>query len=315
MDKDILKIALEDNLQGIDLSSISFDLLAKAYILTYNRSIKLKHNGTNDKGVLVVKQARQKALVNVKQNIDETLYEQGIKNSQTAKVLYDYIQDKMMEDDNANIMAVLLCKVNDDSFYNHVLLYNVFINYDYKRNGKSMLDIAAKHGHLEIVKYLLKQDLHMAYHDDKQTPLHYAIRNHHYDVVKLLVNSGKIDINLKDDCGYTVLHYVGPGKNGNVDMFEYLVNHGADINFKYRGKTLLYDAVVENRDETVKYLLSKGANPYIGCGKSDSKNRIHTQHYELCLNIAVNKKYHTIADQVSNYRIIIILSKYMKLIN
>ena len=103
MDKDILKIALEDNLQGIDLSSISFDLLAKAYILTYNRSIKLKHNGTNDKGVLVVKQARQKALVNVKQNIDETLYEQGIKNSQTAKVLYDYMQDKMMEDDNANI--------------------------------------------------------------------------------------------------------------------------------------------------------------------------------------------------------------------
>ena len=197
MDKDILKMALEDDLKDIDLSSISFDLLAKTYILTYNRSIKLKHNGVNETGILVVKQARQKALIHVKQNIDETLMDQGIRNGQTAKVLYDYMQDKMMEDDNANIMAALLCKVNDDSFYDHVLLYNVFINYDYKRNGKSMLDIASKHGHMEIVKHLLEQDLQVEYKDDKQTPLHYAIRNHHYDVVKLLASSGKIDINVK----------------------------------------------------------------------------------------------------------------------
>ena len=117
---------------------------------------------------------------------------------------------------------------------------------------------------------------------------------------------------IRDEKGYTALHYVSPGKHGNIELFEYLINHGANINIKHHGKTLLYQAVHDNLYPTVEYLLSQGADPYTSC-KIEQPSRVYTRHYELCINIAINKYYLNIPDQVSNYRIIMLLSTYMKL--
>ena len=246
------------------------------------------------------------------QNINETLIDQGLKNALCADLLYEKLQYKMTENDHANILALLLYKIDDDSFYNHSLLYNVFINYNYKNNkDDTMLHIAAKHGHVDIVDYLLLQKIDFNY--SKSTPLHYAVKNHHLDVIKLLCQHFDAkNMNAKDEKGYTALHYVSPGKHGNVELFEYLVNHGADINIKHHGKTLLYQAVHDNLYSTVEYLLSKGANPYTSC-KVEHPSRVYVKHYELCINVAINKYYLNITDQVNNYRIITLLSRYMKL--
>ena len=313
--KDLLKHALEGNVKEIQNAlhmpftpEIPFEMLVKAYLLTYRRSIKLKHKDFSQ--IELVKTQRERALKHVTQNIDETLIDQGKKNHECSQILYEQLQYKMTEHDHANQVALMLCKINDDSFYNHCLLYNVFINYNYKKDDHTMLHVAAKYGHVDIVKYLLTQDIdYTMVH--KTTPLHYAVKNHHVEVVKLLCDS--VNINIKDEHGYSALYYVSPGKNGNITLFEYLINHGANINIKHHGKTLLYHAVTNNHFPTVEYLLSKGANPYTSCKIENNKSKVYDQHYELCINIAINKYYLNIPDQVSNYRIIMLLSTYMKL--
>ena len=315
--KDLLKYALEGNMEELEnYLQLPFELLAKAYILTYQRSIKLKHHDLFEMDI--VKKQRSIAMLNVTQNINETLIDQGLKNAKCAALLYEKLQYRMTEDDHANLFALLLCKVNDDSFYNHILLYNVFINYNYKnKNGNTMLHVASKYGHDHIVKYLLSQNLdYEATDKNTATPLHIAIKNYHFEIVKLLCD--KINVNAKDGKGQSALHYVAPGKYGNTTLFEYLVNHGADIDIKYHGKTLLYQAVYDNHYPTVEYLLKHGANPYISC-KIDNKinnkliDTVHTKHYDLCINMAINKYYLNLTDQVSNFRIIILLSNYMKI--
>ncbi len=307
MDK-IKNHALEGNYQALLNLDLPFNLLAKTYALTYNRSIKLKHHILSADEILLRRQQREKALINVTQNIDETLIDQGLKNAYCATLLYEKLQNYIMVDENANILALYLCKVDDDSFNNHVLLYNVYINYNYKnKKGRTMLHVASKVGNIDVVKYLLTQHIDFNYIKGKPTPIHLAIRNHHDVVVKILpVN------NIKDDKGFTILHYVCPGKDGNKILFEWLVNHGANINIKHHGKTLLYHAVSENLYPTVEYLLKCGANPYVSV-KTTCKNSIYMKQYELCINIAIKKYYMHINDQVSNYRIITILSKYMKI--
>lgn len=314
MDK-ILKYALEGNHEELLKLDLPFNLLAKSYMLTYSRSIKLKHTNLSADDILSRRQYREKALEQVTQNIDETLIDQGLKNAYCAIVLYEKLQNNIMIDDNANILALYLCKIFDDSYINHVLLYNVFINYNYKnKKGRTMLHIACKYGNINIIKYLLTQKIDFNFIKGKPTPLHLAIRNH-YDVVKLLVD---IDFNIKDDKGLTALHYVCPGKDGNKELFEWLINYGANINIKHHGKTLLYHAVNDNLYPTVEYLLVNGANPYTAFkivykNNIGFRNQLYMHQYDLCINIAIRKNYTNLHDQVSNYRIITILSKYMKI--
>ncbi len=294
-----------------NLELIDFNLLAKAYMLAYQRSIKLKHHDFDlslvDQ-IIVVKQNREKALKNVTQNINETLIDQGLKYAEYAKIIYQHLQNQIMINDNANILAYYLCKVSDDSFINHCLLYNVYIDYNYNKKDKTLLHVAVKYGHINNVKYLLTQKINYEYKNT--TPLHIAVKHYHIDIIKLLVDY--IDINALDNHGYSCLYYVGPGRNGNIEMFELLLKYDANINLHHDGKTLLYYAVRENQYKAVEYLLTKGANPYT-CVKFDQYNKIYDQHYELCINIAINKYYTELSDQINNYRIIMLLSKYMKL--
>lgn len=301
----ILKYALEGNIEEFVITDLSFHVLAKAYMLSYRRSIKLKHDHISEEDLTIIQNHRKKALINITQPIDETLIDQGKKNKACAEYLYTQLQYKITEDDNANILAYFLCKVNDDSFYNHVLLYNVFINYNYEYKGKTMLHVATKYQHYHIVDYLLSQKLN--HHYINTTPLHLAVKNHDMSLITKL--SKVININALDVDGYAAIYYVAPGKKGNVQMFEWLLKHGADINIKYDDKTLLYYAVNENQYLAVSYLLTLGANPYTPC-KMNISGHVYIERYELCIQLAIKKQYSSLNQQISNFRIIILLSKY-----
>ena len=45
-----------------------------------------------------------------------------------------------------------------------------------------------------------------------------------------------------------------------MEIFKYLISHGLNINFHYKGLTLLHISVIKGNLELVKYLLKNGAN-------------------------------------------------------
>uniref|UniRef100_A0A8H7NBN5 Ankyrin n=1 Tax=Bionectria ochroleuca TaxID=29856 RepID=A0A8H7NBN5_BIOOC len=77
------------------------------------------------------------------------------------------------------------------------------------------MHLASEHGHLEAVKYLLKQspfptETINIRNPEGKTPLHQAVRNGHPDVVGFILGCGG-DANAEDLCGNTPLHEMAEG--------------------------------------------------------------------------------------------------------
>ncbi|XP_075064576.1 uncharacterized protein LOC142152150 [Mixophyes fleayi] len=91
------------------------------------------------------------------------------------------------------------------------------------------------------------------------TPLHYAAHANHLDtVIKLLKDGSKILST--NGSGLTPLHFAAFG--GNVQVLETFISESPHvINLQsIKGSSLLHEAVRGKSIETVKFLLSKGAN-------------------------------------------------------
>ena len=87
--------------------------------------------------------------------------------------------------------------------------------------------------------------------------LYYSCNNNLTEVKKC-VYSGKYDINVQDDKGYTPLIYAI--MNNNLGMVKFLVEQGADINLcNKKGQSPLKIAYLYNSPDIAEYLLEKGA--------------------------------------------------------
>ena len=89
-------------------------------------------------------------------------------------------------------------------------------------------------------------------------PLLDAVFNSDLIGVKKCVFSGKYNIDVQDDKGYTPLMYAIMDHNFNI--VEFLVNHGADINLcNFKGQSPLKIAYKYDDEKIASYLLEKGA--------------------------------------------------------
>ena len=85
-----------------------------------------------------------------------------------------------------------------------------------------------------------------------------AVFNSNLIEVKKCVFSGKYNIDVQDDKGYTPLMYAI--MNHNFDIVEFLVDHGADINLcNFKGQSPLKIAYKYDDEKIASYLLEKGA--------------------------------------------------------
>ncbi|GLT26741.1 hypothetical protein SLA2020_017860 [Shorea laevis] len=77
-----------------------------------------------------------------------------------------------------------------------------------RNNKKSALHAAARNGHLEIVKALLRKEPRIATRIDKKgrTALHKAVKRENVEVVNELVNLDPSLINIVDAKGNIALH-------------------------------------------------------------------------------------------------------------
>jgi len=94
---------------------------------------------------------------------------------------------------------------------------------------------------------------------DQDADLLKAARNNDKNEVRRLLNEHYIDINIKDENGYTVLNWAI--KRSNPETVQILLDNGANLDIPAtHGRIPLIYAVIYNNPEIVQMLLDKGAN-------------------------------------------------------
>ena len=123
-----------------------------------------------------------------------------------------------------------------------------------------VLHVAARGGHLEVVRYLVGQGAVMTARDNEgETALIAAAKVGHLEVVRYLVGQGA-DVTARDNEGETALLWAAfPG--GHLEVVRYLVGQGADVNARQNeGATALMAAAGTGHLVMVRYLVSQGAD-------------------------------------------------------
>ena len=122
----------------------------------------------------------------------------------------------------------------------------------------TLLQVASRHGHLEIVKFLIDNGAAVnAVEIDNRAALHFAIIRGHASIVRYLLENGA-DVNLRKRLGLTPLHVVV--QSFHTDLVQILLDHGADIEAPDdRGDTPLDWAITFGSGAMVQELLERGA--------------------------------------------------------
>ena len=113
-----------------------------------------------------------------------------------------------------------------------------------------------------IVKQLINRgaNINAVAKYDMSTPLIIACSNKNVSVVNFLLQNGA-NVALRDDNGWTALHFVVDGLNDSSEILRSLLNNGADVNAKsVCNETPLMVASRSSDVETVALLIERGAH-------------------------------------------------------
>ncbi|KAJ8601337.1 hypothetical protein CTAYLR_009753 [Chrysophaeum taylorii] len=141
------------------------------------------------------------------------------------------------------------------------------------------VQVAASRGHLRTLEMLVEKDPSAARGKDalERTPLHLAAGHGHVEVVEYLV--ARVDVEARDARDWTAL--MRASYEGFVDAVELLVEKGAVINAGYGTETALDLALARGHIDIVVYLEESGArrskfNPRdqrVGGGRTATRRR------------------------------------------
>ena len=95
---------------------------------------------------------------------------------------------------------------------------------------------------LNLAQYLLEKGAKLP--DDNKVLKYYlfnAAKHGQYDVAKLILEKGNIDITQKDKNGRNILFYAIDG--GNLDLYKLFIEYGADENISDNSGTTLWDYI------------------------------------------------------------------------
>ncbi|XP_057319438.1 putative ankyrin repeat protein RF_0381 [Microplitis mediator] len=198
---------------------------------------------------------------------------------------------------------ILKVAVKKDNFE----LMRILVDAGADVNSGSPLSQAIENNNYEIVKYLITNGANVNAVNDsgvwRITPLQNAVRRGYKKIVKLLIEY-KADVNcrsfLQSACLTTAIEsdnfeifellldaganihpshtartpiYVAVDKN-NYEITKHLINHGADVNTCFDNKTLLYRAVENENDRIVELLIINKANVNqiieVGCSSNSA---------------------------------------------
>ncbi|KAJ6102456.1 hypothetical protein N7486_004883 [Penicillium sp. IBT 16267x] len=160
------------------------------------------------------------------------------------------------------------------SWIPHMKLGKVDVDVKDTESGRTPLSWAAENGHDTIAKMLLdtgKVDVDMKDLNGR-TPLSWAAENSHDTIVKMLLDTGKVDVDASDtEYGRTPLSWAA--KNGHDTITKMLLNTGkvdVDASDTENDQTPLSWATENGHDTIVKMLLDTGK---VDVDTKDSRGR------------------------------------------
>ena len=131
-------------------------------------------------------------------------------------------------------------------------------------NELTMSDISilvAKYSSFEILKLIFNHKVSPLPNyigSNKSTALIESIKNKSLEKVKYLVGEKKFDVNLVDSEGLTPI--IVASKVGNVEIFDFLISNGANINQSFDKFTPIFNAVRFKNHDLIIYLIEKGVD-------------------------------------------------------
>ena len=151
----------------------------------------------------------------------------------------------------------------------------------------------------EVKNFLIKENKTDIYYYvnniffPKCTALHMACYYENLEILKLLINDKRININKETGDNYTILHIAC--LKGNVEIIKFLLkNNKLDLNKKnYYGFTSLHYACMYNRINIIKIFFASGR--YIDLNIKDAFQR-------TILNIAELNNFNDIIQCINNYK-------------
>jgi len=124
-------------------------------------------------------------------------------------------------------------------------------------NHITPVQVAAAHGHSEMVRLLVDAGANVNVKDEKgHTALQVAALRGWTEIVKLLAQAGA-DVNVKDEDDHTPMEVAAD--NGQWEMVKVLAEAGANVNSRNWGSIPLDRAVRSGNVELVEFLISHGA--------------------------------------------------------
>ncbi|EAY08869.1 hypothetical protein TVAG_051040 [Trichomonas vaginalis G3] len=150
--------------------------------------------------------------------------------------------------------------------YNNLQSFLLFID-TFKLCSSGLLYISEFMGNNILAKYFIEKgcDVDIKEKLSFKTPLHFAIENNNFELVKLLIEHGYKANQQITILGHSELSFAC--QNGNYEITEYLIQNGAQVNFQdITGNTPLHYAANFNFVKICELLVKNGA-------VVDSKNR------------------------------------------
>lgn len=173
-----------------------------------------------------------------------------------------------------------IIKENYTSINNHDMLDILKTDSKYKR---SIMHWLSHIGELEVLELLFEQEPSMFLKlinqrdVDRYTPLFVAAKAGHLEVVKFLFNKGA-HINIQGKFGSTPLFWAV--QNSHLDVAKWLLQCGADTNLKCNNNvTVLGLSAHVNQMGMVRLLVEAGANTAIACVQAATVWQDKLEHY------------------------------------
>lgn len=131
-----------------------------------------------------------------------------------------------------------------------------------KKYAKTPLHEAAMNGRLEACRLLVDYGFLVDCHTTRgRTPLMYAVKGNHFDVVKYFVEECNANVNEQNEMGVTPVYIAS--QDGLEDIVKLLVKNGADVNLSNRTRhSPLHEAIAGGHLTVAEFLLNNGADKH-----------------------------------------------------
>ncbi|KAH7555126.1 hypothetical protein BM1_07787 [Bipolaris maydis] len=129
----------------------------------------------------------------------------------------------------------------------------------------NIMHLAAMRGHDTILKLLLDHGADVdLLNSDGRTALHFAVAYGSVPATMVLLEA-QTNVNIQDNWGWTPLHEAAAYKNGNLEIFQQLINYGSAIYLRsHLGRTILHDAVLAGNIHLFRMLVKTQADVNVG---------------------------------------------------